>query len=86
MDPNWVHFAHRPSCVVTWNSNLAILKPEFIFSKSERIIWAYSFVTKNKQTNKANGFLLFLKAFSWEADLWVRLGDFTLKKKHKQKK
>ena len=25
---------------------------------------------------KGNGFLLFLKAFSWEIDLWVTLGDF----------
>ena len=28
---------------------------------------------------KADGFLLFLKAFSWETDLWVKLGDFTVK-------
>ena len=28
---------------------------------------------------KADGFLLFLKAFSWETDLWVALGDFTVK-------
>ena len=26
-----------------------------------------------------NRFLLFLKAFSWETDLWVTLGDFTVK-------
>ena len=30
---------------------------------------------------KADGFLLFLKAFSWETDLLVTLGDFTLKKR-----
>ena len=28
---------------------------------------------------KAVGFLLFLKAFSWETDLLVTLGDFTVK-------
>ena len=28
---------------------------------------------------KADGFLLFLKAFSWEIDLSVTLGDFTVK-------
>ena len=28
---------------------------------------------------KFKGFLLFLKAFSWETDLWVTLGDFTVK-------
>ena len=30
---------------------------------------------------KGDGFLLFLKAFSWEADLLVTLGDFTVKKR-----
>ena len=29
---------------------------------------------------KGDGFLLLLKAFSWETDLWVTLGDFTVKK------
>ena len=28
---------------------------------------------------KSDGFLLFLKAFSWETDLWVTLGVFTVK-------
>ena len=28
---------------------------------------------------KGYRFLLFLKAFSWETDLWVMLGDFTVK-------
>ena len=28
---------------------------------------------------KVNVFLLFLNAFSWETDLWVMPGDFTLK-------
>ena len=28
---------------------------------------------------KGDGVLLFLKAFSWETDLWVTLGDFALK-------
>ena len=28
---------------------------------------------------KGDGFLLFLKAFSWETVLWVTLGDFTVK-------
>ena len=28
---------------------------------------------------KGDGFLLFLKAFSWETDLWVKLGDFAVK-------
>ena len=29
---------------------------------------------------KGDGFLLFLEAFSWETDLWLTLGDFTVKK------
>ena len=29
---------------------------------------------------KADGFLHFLKAFSWETDLWIALGYFTVKK------
>ena len=28
---------------------------------------------------KADGFMFFLKAFSWEADLLVTLGDFMVK-------
>ena len=35
---------------------------------------------------KGDGFLLFLKAFSWETDLWVTLGDFTVKKNRKMGK
>ena len=30
---------------------------------------------------KGDVFLLFSKAFSWETDLWVTLGDFTVKKR-----
>ena len=30
---------------------------------------------------KTDGFLLFLKAFSWETDLWVAPGDFAVKKR-----
>ena len=29
---------------------------------------------------KADGFLLFLKVFSWETDLLVTLGDFVVKR------
>ena len=34
-----------------------------------------------REKAKGDGFLLFLKAFSWEADLLVTLGDFTVKKR-----
>ena len=32
---------------------------------------------------QGDGFLLFLKTFSWDTNLWVTLGDFTVKKKKK---
>ena len=38
------------------------------------MIWAYSFVKKKKKSR------LFLKAFSWETNLLVTLGDFTVEK------
>ena len=41
------------------------------------MISAYSFAKKKKAT----GFCSFLKAFSWETDLWVTLGDFTVQKR-----
>ena len=34
---------------------------------------------KKKKQNKKDRFLLFLKALSWETDLWVTLGDFAVK-------
>ena len=75
-DHNWVHFTRRLLCTVILNSNFAILKkPEIVFNKSKRIIWAYSFM------KRGDGFLLFLKAFSWETDLWVTLGDFAVKQR-----
>ena len=48
------------------------------FNRVKTIIWAYSVTKKktNKQTNKTDWLLLFLKAFSWKTDLWVTLGDF----------
>ena len=72
-----MQFAHWPEYTVTLNSNLAILKPEIVFNTSIIIIWAYSFAEKTDE------FLLFLKAFSWETDLCVTLGDFTVKKTRK---
>ena len=35
---------------------------------------------------KNDGILFFLKAFSWEPDLWETLGDFTPKTNKKKKK
>ena len=33
----------------------------------------------NLRKKKGDGFLLFLKAFSWETDITVTLGDFVVK-------
>ena len=35
---------------------------------------------------KGDGFVLFLKVFSRDTDLWVMLGDFTVKKPRKIRK
>ena len=43
----------------------------------------FELIVLRKETE---GFLLFLKALSWETDLWVTLRDFTVKKKKKKKK
>ena len=71
---NWVHFVHRLWCTVTMNSNFAILKNLKLFSIRVKELFEPIVLWK-----KGDGFLLFLKAFSWETDLWVTLGDFTVK-------
>ena len=53
---------------------LHYLKNLKLFTRRKIITWAYSFA------NKGDGFLLFLKAFFWDADLWEALGDFMEKK------
>ena len=57
------------------NSNFAILKKQKLFSI--RVNELFEPVVLRK---KGDRFLLFLKAFFWETDLWVTLGDFTVKK------
>ena len=56
------------------NSNFAILKKQKLFS-----IRVKELFEPTGQRKKGDGFLLFLKAFSWETDLLVMLGDFTVK-------
>ena len=67
--------------IVTMNSNFASLKKQKLFSIRVKEIFEPIVLRK-----KGDGFLLFLKAFSWETDLPVTLGDFTVKKKKKKKK
>ena len=55
------------------NSNFAILNQKLF---SIRVKELFEPIVLQK---KGDGFLLFLKAFSWETDLWVTLSDFTLK-------
>ena len=73
---NWVHFAHRLECIVIMNSNFAINLKLFSIRLQELF---ELIVLRKKKKKKGDGFLLFLKAFSWETDLWVSLGDFTVK-------
>ena len=68
---NWVHFAHLycyPEFKLSYLKNLKLFSIR-IKEMLEPIVLR----------NKCDGFLLFLKAFSWETDLWVTLGDFTVK-------
>ena len=40
-------------------------------------------IVLRKKMNINDRYLLFLKAFSWETDLWVTVGDFTTKQTRK---
>ena len=69
----WCSPPHRPQCTVTLNSNFAIFKKsEIVFNKevdqlSEcAVLW-----------NRGIGLKLYLyKAFPWETNLWVMLGEW----------
>ena len=62
---------------------LRYLKNQKLFSiRVKKLLEPIVLWKKNKNKNKnkkGDGFLLFLKAFSWETNLWVTLGDFTVK-------
>ena len=71
---NWVHFAHR--LVYCYHEfKLRYLKNQKLFSIRVKELFKPIVLRK-----KGDGFLLFLKVFSWETDLSVTLGDFTEKK------
>ena len=59
-------FWHRPYCTLTLNSNFAISKT--LKSFSIRVNELFEPIVLRR---KGDGCLLFLKAFSWETDLWV---------------
>ena len=70
---NWVSFSHRPQCTFTMELKLRYLKNLKLFSTGIYLIKPILLRKKGK------GFLLFLKTFSWETNLLVTLGDFTVK-------
>ena len=57
--PNWVHFAHRPWCTITLNSNFANLKNTNLFSMSVKELFEPIVLQR-----KGDGLLLFSKVFS----------------------
>ena len=62
---NWVHYPEF---------KLRYLKNQKLFSIRVKELFEPTVLHR-----KADGFLLVFKAFSWEPDLWVTLGDFTVK-------
>ena len=66
-----MHFVHRTLCAVT----LIQTKLTWIFSIRVRELFEPIVLLE-----KGDRFLLlFLKAFSWETDLWIPVGDFAIK-------
>ena len=74
---SWVHFAHKAIVYCYLEFKLRYLKKLKLFSIRGKEL----FEPIGLREKKADGFLSFLKAFCWETDLWVTLGDFTVKKK-----
>ena len=67
------------SVLLPWIQTLLSLKLETVFKLSNTNYLSPLFC------GKSDGFLVFLKAFSWETDLWIALDDFT-RNKGKNKK
>ena len=77
---DWVHFAHRLLGIVYGylEFKLRYLRVKELFAPI--VLWKTK-QNKTKQKQKNDRFLLFLKALSWETDLWVTLGGFAVKKR-----
>ena len=76
---NWVHFAHRLIVYSYLEFKLRCHRNLKLFSI--RVKELFEPIVLHTQKKKGDEFLLFLKAFSWETDLWVTLGDFGVKKR-----
>ena len=63
---NWVHFAHRPRLP---EFKLRYLKNLKLFLIREKELFEPIVLQKKKKKKTADGFFLFLKAFSSETDL-----------------
>ena len=72
---NWVHFDNWLYSVLFPWAQIRYLKNLKLFLIRVKELFKPIVLRKKN----ADGFLLFLKAFSSETDLWVTLGDFTLK-------
>ena len=75
-----MHFAHRLLVYCYIEFKLRYLKNLKLFSiRVKDLFEPIVLQKKKKKKKKGDGVLLFLKAFSWETDLWVTLGDFMVK-------
>ena len=72
---NWVHFFHRLLVFCHLELKLCYLKNLNLFSITVKELF---------ERMVDDEFWIFLKAFSWETDIWATLGDFTEKKKNPQ--
>ena len=63
------------SVLLPWIQTLLPQKPEIVFDRVKEL-FEHIVLQKKKPGDR---FLPFLKAFSWETDLRVTLGDFTIK-------
>ena len=61
------------SVLLPWIQTSLSLKPEIVFNRVKELFEPIVLRKKNRR------FLLFLKAFSWETDLWVTVGEFKVK-------
>ena len=71
-------FAHRRLVYCYHEFKLRCLKNQKLFSIRVKELFE-PIVLQKKKKKKGDGFSLFLNAFSWETNVWVTLGDFTVK-------
>ena len=70
-------------CVVVFEKNAWTITKKLARGAVPLKCWYIIIYIKGKpveENKKATGFCFFSKVFSWETDLWVTLGNFTVKK------